>query len=319
MRVALIHNAKLPVTGYGGTERVLWWLAKALRELGHEVVLGVRPGSQCPHGDVVPVDFAKYDEAKLPPADVTHFMFVPPREPNRPYVATVHGNGQPGEKFPRNANFLCKDHAFRHGSETYVYNGVDPDDYLFAERKGDYLMFLAKASWRVKNVRGAIRVARASKKLIRIVGGSRWWANPWGTARWEGNLGGEAKARLLASASALVFPVLWHEPFGLAVVEAMVSGTPVLATPFGSLPELVGPPAGRLCHSYEEFADTVEALPQFRPHQIREWALAHFHYHLMAKEYLKLYERVIEGEALNEACPKALPVAARCQIPRRKS
>src|SRR5207302_9427958 len=59
------------------------------------------------------------------------------------------------------------------------------------------------------------------------------------TVEWRENVSGEEKVRLLAEAQAMVFPIQWEEPFGLAMIEAMVSGTPVLATPRGAASEVV--------------------------------------------------------------------------------
>ena len=54
-----------------------------------------------------------------------------------------------------------------------------------------------------------------------------------------GRVGGEEKVALLAGARCLWMPALWDEPFGLTLIEALASGTPVLGTHRGSLPEIV--------------------------------------------------------------------------------
>ena len=58
---------------------------------------------------------------------------------------------------------------------------------------------------------------------------------------WRANIQGEEKSDLLGRARAMLFPLQWEEPFGLAMVEAMVSGTPVIAMPRGAATELVEP------------------------------------------------------------------------------
>lgn len=295
MRVALIHGAKLPVQKYGGTERVVWWLAKGLSELGLDVNLVLEPGSSCPFASVFP-------SGQIPPVDIQHYFNTPPL-PSAPYLVTIGGNAQTGETFLPNTCFVSRNHAVRHSADAFVYNGVDPDDYEFREKKDDYLLFLAKASWSVKNVKGAIRVARAQRTPLRIVGGSRWYRS-WRGVHWMGMLGGEAKAKEIAGAKGLLFPVRWHEPFGLAVVEAMVSGTPVLASPYGSLPELVSPETGHICHSENELKEWVGRLGDFSAKRCREWALEKFHYRVMAKAYVALYEKILRGEKINEAAPR---------------
>ena len=295
MRVALIHDALIPARYYGGTERLVWWIAKGLGEMGHEVVLGTRPGSKgpAPTTEVHSIDFSKSVAEQLPHADIYHYFATPKNLPARPYLVTIGGNAQPGETFLPNTVFVSRSHAQRHGSNNFVYNGVDPSDYEYSEKKSDYLLFLAKASWKVKNVRGAIRLARHSKSRLHIVGGSRWWLPNWRGVSWKGVLGGQEKATQVAGARALLFPVLWQEPFGLAVVEALVSGTPVIASSVGSLPELVNNHVGFLCQDQGAFARAIGSVGQIRPADCRKWALERFHYHRMVKDYLALYERAV--------------------------
>jgi glycosyltransferase involved in cell wall biosynthesis len=123
---------------------------------------------------------------------------------------------------------------------------------------------------------------------------------------WEGVLGGEKKAQWLSRAKGLLFPVLWHEPFGLAVIEAFASGTPVLATPYGSLPELISPDVGRICQTEEDFIDGIGDLGSYQAIRCREWVMEKFHYHRMAKDYFRLYEKVSRSESLNRRIPKAI-------------
>lgn len=305
MKIALIHNVKLPVSLYGGTERVVWWLAKGLSELGVSVVLVAGEGSQCPFAEVRSADFSRPIESQFSDIDLFHYNLTPETPPHRPHLVTIGGNGKLGETYLRNTVFVSRNHATRHGAECFVYNGLDPSDYLYRDKKEDYLVFLAKASWRVKNVKGAIRLAKQARKPLHIAGGKRFCLNHWRGIHWDGMLGGTKKAELVASSSGLLFPVLWNEPFGLAVIEAMVSGTPVLASPFGSLPELVTDSVGAICRSRDGFLSAIERLPQWRASDCRDWVMEMFHYLKMARDYRALYERVLDGESLNASIPTA--------------
>lgn len=305
LSVAIIHNAKLPVAGYGGTERFVWWLAKGLGELGIEVTLACAPGSQCPFAAIATPDFSQSVESQLSGIDVFHHFAPPAHPPSRPYLVTVGGNGREGETYLPNTVFVSRNHAERHLAECFVHVGVDPEDYAYRDSKQDYLLFLAKAAWRVKNVRGAIRFARRSGSPLRIVGGSRWWLPSFRGVTWEGTLGGPEKAEKIARARGLLFPVTWNEPFGIAVVEALISGTPVLTSAHGSLPELVHPEVGKICRSEREFLEGIDSLGQYRPQRCREWALENFTYQKMARSYRELYERVLKGERLNPRDPRA--------------
>jgi glycosyltransferase involved in cell wall biosynthesis len=297
--ISLIHEARFPVKKYGGTERVVWWLAKGLSELGHQVNLVCVPGSTCPFGRVFDIREAH------PQVDITHFFNTPPEEPDNPYLVTIEGNAKAGEVFLSNTVFVSRNHALRNGSEAFVYNGLDPDDYIFQEKKNGELLFLAKASWAVKNVNGAIQIARRAGKRLNIVGGSRWWCPTWRGIHWRGMLGGVEKVNWISQSEGLLFPVLWNEPFGIAVTEALVSGTPVLASPFGSLKELIDPHVGRICNNYDEFVLAAKNLREFKPKDCRDWALSKFHYLDMAKNYLQKYESILSGKKLNPVPPRA--------------
>lgn len=317
VKVILVHNAKFPVRTYGGTERVVWWLAKGLSELGIRVLLAGEAGSTCPFAEVITPDFRRSLEDQLPDADLCHYFVTPAVTPIRPYVVTIGGNGQLGEKFLLNTVFVSRDHALRHGSESFVYNGVDPDECLFSDEKSEYLVFLAKASWRVKNVKGAIRIARKAGRSLRVLGGDRWLLKHWGGIHWEGMVGGRPKAEILSRSAGLLFPVLWQEPFGLAVIESLISGTPVIGSSFGSLKELIAPHVGAICHTEQEFVDAVNNLGAFSPKQCREWALERFHFKATAENYVSVYEKILRGESLNQHPPQIKrPCTEGCVIPR---
>ncbi|MCM2321788.1 MAG: glycosyltransferase [Oligoflexia bacterium] len=325
MKVVLFHPTELPPRDYGGVERVVLWLARGLVERGHEVWVGALPGSRLPEGarllEIPPEDRSALGLlGRLPPGtDVVHFM-APPEEgtwERLPCAAllTVHGNGKPGESFPRNTVFLSQDHALRHGGTVFVYNGIDPAEYRFApEEKGDWMLFLSKTSWSVKNVRGALRLCARAGVPLKIAGGNRpWLSRIEATLRpgmeWLGPVAGAAKAKWLCQARALVFPVLWPEPFGLVVVEALMSGTPVLATRKGSLPELLPEGVGAVLPQptagteKEWLALLRSGLLGMEPARCREWALSRFHYGKMAEGYEGLYRKVMAGESLHPQNP----------------
>lgn len=296
----------------------MWWLSKALADRGIDVTLACMPDSECRWATTVFPDFSKPMDDQLTGFDLHHYFYLPLAPPAQPHVVSIGGNGKPGEVFPRNTAFVSRNHARRHGAECFVYNGVDPDDYIFRETKDDSLLFLAKASWRVKNVAGAIRIARKAKRELNIVGGNRWLFNHHGGIHWHGMLGGRPKAERIARSSALLFPVLWNEPFGLAVVEALVSGTPVFATPWGSLPELIGSSVGRICRDDDDFLGAIEDLPRFKAKDCRDWALARFSHHHMAESYLELYEKALRNEPLNPLIPATQdPMEALVALPLR--
>ncbi len=329
MKICLFHPRFLPPKDYGGVERVVLWLAQGLIERGHEVWVGALRGSRVPRG----AHLLEFDESAcsawemiqaLPRGmEIVHFM-APPESGSLerlpcPAILTVHGNGKLGEQFPRNTVFLSQDHAARHGAREFVYNGLDPDEYQFvsSEKKSSRLLFLSKTSWSVKNVKGAARICKRAGVDLDIAGGNRplglrFMSTFRADLRWQGAVAGVKKAQLLAEARALIFPVTWPEPFGLVVAEALLSGTPVLASRIGSLPELLPPEVGVLFPvpqdelSEEKWVEWLRSSSrQFSAERCREWAMANFHFRRMAECYEKMYRRVTAGESLNPTIPVA--------------
>lgn len=310
-----IPDSRLPVQNYGGTQRVVWYLAKELRRMGHRVTLLAAPGSECGFADVVHYRQGVPLAAQIPPGtDILHCQnFVEESVADFPHVVTMHGNTL-GVKLDRNTVFVSRDHAARHGSSCYVYNGMDWDDYgtvdLTARRT--YFHFLGKAAWRVKNVRGAIDVVKAMPGArLKVLGGHRfnfkmgWRFTLSPRISFCGKVGGVRKSSILNGSKGLIFPVTWDEPFGLAVTESLYFGAPVFGTPYGSLPELVTKEVGFLADGQETMVEHILGGVHYSPEMCHEYAADNFNSRLMAERYVQKYEQVLNGETLNSRCPEA--------------
>jgi glycosyltransferase involved in cell wall biosynthesis len=117
--------------------------------------------------------------------------------------------------------------------------------------------------------------------------------------RWLENVGGEHKATLLARARAMLFPIQWDEPFGIAVVEAMASGTPVLAISRGAMPELVEPGVtGFLGADAEALIDAFQHLSEIDPQRCAESSLRRFSPETMATAYESAYRAALPESAI---------------------
>jgi glycosyltransferase involved in cell wall biosynthesis len=326
MKVLIHHPVRLPAHHYGGTERVVMWLTRGLIARGHEVYVVALRGSVLPsqarlvpanpdeHGYKRIPELLKREGVSLEEIDIIHSMAPIPSDEiefvGRPFVQTIHGNGKPGEIFHDHSVFLSKDHARRHGGKHFVYNGLDPSEIrLRSTERSDDFLFFSKTNWKVKNLAGALRVARQANVRLRVAGGRgpislRWQAFLQG-ADWVGAVSDADKSAFFESGRALLFPVLWPEPFGLVVVESLLSGTPVLASRVGSLPELIpdGAGVGELISPDDEAA-WVEAIGRvklkntWKKDVCRKWAEENFHFQKMSEGYEKIYVRIREGERL---------------------
>lgn len=319
MKIALVCNRLLPARAYGGTERVVWDLGAALAALGHEITLVAARGSVSPFAKVVEIDPKRDIASQVPEGvDVVHFNErIDESKLKIPYIVTIHGNEAPGVTMNRNTVFVSSDHARRYGSDQFVYNGLNWDRYPApvhcAERTR--LHFLGKGAWKVKNMKGAIRVARLAALPIDIMGASRLSLKmgiKFSTdfnARFHGMVTDREKALIIPRSRGLVFPVVWPEPFGLAITESLWYGAPVYGTPYGSLPELTGG-HGYLSESADELAMAVKNGIGLAPDICHDYAGDCFNSLVMAKGYLSKYGRVLNGEFLNPIAPVMTAQAA---------
>lgn len=312
MKIVIVNRASVPVFAYGGTERVIWDLAKGLVELGHEVVFLVPQGSRCEFARVLELDERKPLDEQIPDdADVVHFQFQDDFSKLKiPYVVTEHGNTALGVLLDKNTVFVSRNHAKRHGSECFVLNGLDWSAYgaVDWEQERRHHHFLGKAAWRVKNVAGAIHVSKKAGVCLRVLGGVRFnfkrgirlTLSP--RIRFHGMVGGAEKFALLNASLGLIFPVRWHEPFGLAVIESMYFGSPVFATPYGALPELIPAYCGVLSTSAIVLSQAISHRT-FDSQEIHQHAVENFNHRRMTEDYVALYLKVLAGNSLNALAP----------------
>ena len=103
------------------------------------------------------------------------------------------------------------------------------------------------------------------------------------------------KVRLIGQARALLFPIDWPEPFGMVVIEALSCGTPVIAWNHGSIPELLEHGVtGFVVDSIEAAAEAVDRARTLDRAACRKAFEARFEAGRMAREYVTIYEKVIE-------------------------
>ncbi len=314
MHILLVNNTSIPVRTYGGTERVIWWLGKQLVQMGHQVSYLVAPGSYCAFAtNVMVLDHSIPFNHQVPAGvDVVHLNCKVNETPTIPYLFTLHGNTNDQNPLDINTVFVSKNHASRYGSDSYVHNGIDPEDYgdPGLNQSRNYFHFLGDAAWRVKNVRGAITIAQKASIKLRVIGGKRFNFNQGirltfdPRIRFDGMQGGLAKNNLLKGSKGLIFPVLWNEPFGLSIVESIYFGCPAFGTPYGSLQEIIQPEVGFVSNSISALVDAVKNADQFDKKKCHEYVMANFTSTQMANHYLTKYEQVLNGQDLNASAPQ---------------
>lgn len=312
MRITLVVAGTIPSRGYGGTQRQVEWLAAELIRLGHRVVLVAGAGSSSPLCEVRQASSEAQCRAAIPAdTDIVHFngWYI---EVPFPTLNTEHGYSPQDPRPLPNWSFVSASHARNHGRHTFVYNGFPTDAYRLAGSKNDRLLFLAGIARAGKNLNRAVDLAKKFDFPLDIAGGSRWkllgrsqtrrqgvfFKSLSSRYRYHGVVDGDDKLRLLGEAKAFLNPIAWEEPFGMAPVEAMLCGTPVLTTARGALPEIVDADTGRFFDTDAEFGTALGEIAGLSPQRCRESAADRFPIARTAKGYLDLYTRLVEGEAL---------------------
>ncbi len=318
MNILLVYPDTIPVKYYGGTERVIWHLGKELDKLGHKVTYLVKKGSWCNFASVIPIDRSKDIIDQIPEkTDVVHFHFYPAnlQRIKKPYIITSHGNYRDCRKLDYNTVFVSKNQAERHGSESYIYNGLDWDVYQKPNLNNvrTFFHFLGLAAWRIKNVKGAINVVKGTKsETLKILGGYRFniimglRLTLSTRVNFYGMVSEEKKSCFLNNSKGLIFPVRWHEPFGLSLIESLYFGCPVFGTPYGSLPEIVPKELGFLSNKKEELTTAILHAGEYSRKQCHDYAVAEFNSKKMALSYLEKYEKVLSNEKLHQVRPGLL-------------
>lgn len=185
-----------------------------------------------------------------------------------------------------------------------IHHGIDLDAYPLAREKDEFLLFLGRCDPE-KGPDLAVEVAKRAGMHLKMV---MKRSEPVERDYWDQvvapRLRGdeevldppshEVKVDLLGRAKATLFPIRWHEPFGLVMVESMACGTPVLAHPMGAAAEvIVDGVTGWLCETGEEMVEAIGRVDQLSPAACRRHVIEGFSVRLMVERYEALMERVV--------------------------
>jgi glycosyltransferase involved in cell wall biosynthesis len=184
-----------------------------------------------------------------------------------------------------------------------VHHGFPPESYTPYRKSGKYLAFLGRTSPE-KGLDQAIEIAQRAGMPLKIAAKIDKVDQDYFDAcirpllnspdiEFLGEIGYPEKNKFLGEAAALLFPICWPEPFGIVMIEAMACGTPVIAYPFGSVPEVIKDGvSGYIVPDLQSAVDAVQKLDRLDRKKIRKHFEQHFTASRMAQDYLRIYERV---------------------------
>ncbi|MFZ0862957.1 MAG: glycosyltransferase family 4 protein [Candidatus Sulfotelmatobacter sp.] len=189
-----------------------------------------------------------------------------------------------------------------------VHHGLPPNLLSLNQGGGGYLAFLGRVSPE-KGLDRAIEIAIRSGRKLKIAAkvdrGDRDYferkirpllAHP--LIEFIDEIGASEKQEFLGNAAALLFPIEWPEPFGLVMIEAMACGTPVIAHPFGSVPEIIPDGVGGfLVRNVDEAVEAVNRIGEIDRRECRHHFELNFTDERMARDYVKLYHQMIHPKS----------------------
>ncbi len=183
-------------------------------------------------------------------------------------------------------------------------NALDLGAYPVSPHRGDYLLFLGRLS-EDKGAHRAIEVARKAELPLKIAGKMReplereyfeTRVRPnlgWGM-EYLGEVSHDEKVDLLQNARVTLFPIEWEEPFGLVMIESMACGTPVVATRFGAVPEVIDHGrSGLIVDDVAEMVSAIEAADALDPLECRRYVEERFSAQRMVADYVAAYETML--------------------------
>jgi glycosyltransferase involved in cell wall biosynthesis len=187
-----------------------------------------------------------------------------------------------------------------------VYHGLPLGLHTFREGPGDYLAFLGRISPE-KGIEHAVAIAQRLGMELRVAAKvdtadrdyyeqviRPLFRKAGRFVQFLGEVGGSDKDEFLGNAYALLFPIVWPEPFGLVMIEAMACGTPVIAFRAGSVPEVMEDGVtGFIVDDEEQAARAVGRVPELSRRRCREVFEKSFSATRMARDYLKVYRKAV--------------------------
>jgi glycosyltransferase involved in cell wall biosynthesis len=333
VRVALLGPIawRTPPSAYGPWEQVTGLLAEGLVERGIDVTLFATLDSRtsakldgvCPRGYAedasldgrvwealhVSHAFARSADYDLVHSHLDWLPLAFADHCRTPLVTTIHGFSDPAilpAYRAAGSAYVAISAADRVPELSYVatvHHGVDLAALPYSAAGGADLVVLGRIH-PDKGTAEAIDIARRSGRRLLICGivqDAGYFAEQvephidGDQVRYLGSVGPAQRAEVLGGAWALLHPIAFAEPFGLSVVEALACGTPVIAYPRGSMPELLDDGVtGFLVDGTQAAAEAVGRVAELERAACRGAAERRFSAARMVDDYLCVYERLLE-------------------------
>jgi glycosyltransferase involved in cell wall biosynthesis len=330
LQASHISNYTPPI-GYGGIELVVDTLAKELALRGHKVlVLGVKSHNASTQYEIRSVfnkpmkkpgvihklryswrlllESKDFDVIHIHVQWLTPIATIIKKLRSRPILLTLHAD--PSNFISRfNIPLVTISESQRRRLEsrgikvaTVIYNGIDVNKYPFRSDEGDFFIYLGRID-ETKGVHIAVEAAKRCNEKLVIIGPIaspqyfKTYIKPFIDNKniiYLGEVDFKTKVEYLSRAKALLYPVQYEEFFGIAMVEALATGTPIIGFPRGSVVEIVRDSiTGYLVKDVEEICKAMNNVDKLDRRECRKDTEERFSSKVMAEKYKRFYQQLI--------------------------
>lgn len=323
MRILLCSTyygfATTPDRGYGGMERVNWFLARELVRNGHAVTLLGGHGTELvgariynyPNPWEEIIDWIRENKGHWDILhDMTHGLEINAALKNEmKVISTLENPNDPKEAInvvvP--SKFSVKYTLDYYGRQTrYVYNAVAEDYYPFYSDERDCYVAQVSVMEQRKGVLESIRAAKQAGMTIHLAGLKSNSASyqrqidaliDGESVVWHGEVRGQEKLDLMGRAVANMLCVNWAEPGSMVGPESLSLGTPLIANKTGCVQEYVIPGvSGFVVEEESQISNAILQCRDLHPEVVKEaWRNSEFRAEVMARRYEALYQEVLDG------------------------
>ena len=298
-----------PAKGNMGAERVVERTCRGLQKLGHSVWLKAKPESK--------LDWIEVVQNIPKDCDIIHHHGwcwdheEEYREWNKPWVSTIHGGGMEIDpnwltRANNNSNIICvsKFVADRINCKAFVHACSDPSEFFFKEKKQDYFLYLSSLDWGFqKGLDIFVGLAKIVKNQKFVIAGGthnhdliNWIKNICQKEKnitYVGEVNGKEKAELFANAKGYILPTQLPDACPTTISEALMSGTPVIGSINGSLPEIIHNSVGYICRNQSEYLKAILSIKKIDPLTCRQYAENNYSDVVTAQKYVMYYENML--------------------------
>lgn len=304
MKICIVRDYTAPAKDEMGAERVVEGITKGLINLGHDVIMKLNPNSTntpAPLVSEIPKD-----------CDIIHFNQWDPKDSHDsygiPWVATIHGGGMETDpawlkRTIDNPHIIAVSQfvASRLNLKAHVWTCSDSENFVYKKTKDDYFLWMAGTDW--GEGKGLFTTIRLAKKLgikLKLAGTGKNQgiidtikSLTDNKIKFVGAVNGQKKAELIANAKGFILLTQLPDACPTVVGECMLSGTPIIGSIHGSMPELINDKVGFICKTEADITKAIIKIGTINPEDCRDYGMENFDYMVSARKHLQCYENML--------------------------